>query len=646
MQTLTLYKISDIDMRNFIIKLAALLLLLPAGCSKDNVSDQESKTDGLGISGVTIPAEIVAKNGDAVECWAKGIEKDDLINISSSSYSAEVAVSIVSESKFSFVIPDDLKSGAYNIVLKRGEKKKKLGATYIAIIIDGDVPDIKGKNVKGIVHVGGQPLQGVVVSDGCQVTVTDVNGFYYLDSDKGHGYVFISVPSGYECYRTGAIPVFFKHFTQPEKVTERIDFELKKSPDQTRHRMLVFGDMHLANRSNRDLLQFKDFIADVNELTGKTDVPVYALTLGDMTFDSFWYTNSYMFNNYVMDISQLENLAVFHTIGNHDHEMGKKGAYPVGDTETVVKYKAALGPTYYSFNIGNVHYVVLDNIYNTNDGTGATSYVDKVTDGQLEWLKKDLSHVSKSNTLVISSHAQYHSKSGSVSLDNYSAVTDCFRGFADVHLFTGHTHLVYNVIDNGIFEHNAGAVCATWWWTGHHSDIHIGQDGAPGGYTVVDFDGNTVKWQFKGTGKDTDFQFRCYDGNTVHITADKYIPGESSANKSKFNSYASDWQKERNDNSVYINVWNWDPEWKIEVTEAGKSLEVTQVKLRDPLHLIAYTAPSIGTPTFATSENLHFFKVTASGPSTALEIKVTDRFGNVYTETMTRPRPFSIGEYK
>ena len=46
-----------------------------------------------------------------------------------------------------------------------------------------------------------------------------------------------------------------------------------------------------------------------------------------------------------------------------------------------------------------------------------------------------------------------------------------------------------------------------------------------------------------------------------------------------------------------------------------------------------------------TSYNSHMFKVTASAPDTTLEIKVTDRFGNVYTESMTRPKDFKVQNY-
>ena len=40
------------------------------------------------------------------------------------------------------------------------------------------------------------------------------------------------------------------------------------------------------------------------------------------------------------------------------------------------------------------------------------------------------------------------------------------------------------------------------------------------------------------------------------------------------------------------------------------------------------------------------FKVTASSPTSTLEIKVTDDEGKTYTETMTRPKSFSVAAYE
>ena len=70
---------------------------------------------------------------------------------------------------------------------------------------------------------------------------------------------------------------------------------------------------------------------------------------------------------------------------------------------------------------------------------------------------------------------------------------------------------------------------------------------------------------------------------------------------------------------------------------------------RDPLHIISYMVPRLNAnngTTFETCLTYHMFRVKASSPTTTLEIKVTDRFGNVSTETMTRPKDFTTDNYK
>ena len=77
--------------------------------------------------------------------------------------------------------------------------------------------------------------------------------------------------------------------------------------------------------------------------------------------------------------------------------------------------------------------------------------------------------------------------------------------------------------------------------------------------------------------------------------------------------------------------------------EDGKPLEVTRVVTKDPLHIISYEAKRLNvasTPTadFVTCTTAHMFKATASSATSTVEIRVTDRFGNVYTESMARPK--------
>ena len=519
----------------------------------------------------------------------------------------------------------------------------------------------------------GEGIEGVVVSDGIEVVTTDENGIYRLNSSKKHGYVFVSVPSGYEPLADGVLPRIHKQLTASADVAERRDFSLLVSSGQENHTMLIFGDIHLANRNN-DRRQFTDFILDVNDFVATSGKKTYAMTLGDMVWDLYWMTNSYCYEEYLRDVERIKELTIWQTIGNHDHSM-----YFTGDFDSVAEYKQKMAPTYYSFNIGGVHYVVLDDVECTNrkaaqDGLGnpcfERDYNGALVDEIVGWLEKDLSYVDKTTSLVVTMHVQMHREDGTLRMTQASAakLENLLKDYATVHLFTAHTHVLYNIEKADYIEHNAGAVCGTWWWTDTETPgLHIGQDGSPGGYTVLNAAGTELSWQFKGTGYPLDYQFRTYDRNQIHITPEKYTPSASKEYKDAFaallrpnGTTGGEWEEDSpagecrwatasQNNEVYINVWNYDSSWTVEVTEGDVALEVAKVDERDPLHLISYTTKNFNrnsTPTFAGGATSHMFKVVASSPTSTLEIKVTDRFGNVYTESMARPKTFDTDTYR
>ncbi len=78
-------------------------------------------------------------------------------------------------------------------------------------------------------------------------------------------------------------------------------------------------------------------------------------------------------------------------------------------------------------------------------------------------------------------------------------------------------------------------------------------------------------------------------------------------------------------------------------------MNVEKVSAYDPLHIISYVVPGLNKNSskgFGTTSTRHFFRVKALSAVSTLEIKVTDRFGRAYTETMARPKEFSVNAYK
>lgn len=626
-------------------------MLTVVSCEKNGAGQKDFNVQFEVLENVTITYG--AKTMDFRVMFGKApLQTDVLVMADPTGKFHNCPIVSVSSSSFTVSLYDGMISGDYNVYIQRGDDRRHVGTMNVTISYQsGDINEIeleKGNNVYGVVKCGSVGIKDVVVSDGYEVVKTDANGVYQFRSKKEHKYVFISVPSGFEAVTEGVLPKIHQQLTKSATEAERVDFMLREVGDQSNHTMLFFGDIHLANRTN-DRNQFKKFTDEICDyLTANAGKKVYAMTLGDMVWELYWYTNKYAFEEYLVDANAMRGLTMFHTIGNHDHDM-----MFAGDFDTVTKYKKLVAPTYYSFNIGKIHYVVLDDIECQNTGAGnadSRKYVDNVVNEQLEWLKKDLSHVPVTTPLVVTSHAPFYNDSNNGSLNNVSQLEAILSKYDDVHIFTGHTHKMYNVdkLDSkNIFEHNAGAVCATWWWTGNYtSGMHVAQDGAPGGYSIVNISDEDFKWQFKGTGRDLSHQFRTYDRNSMALTSARFVASnKSDSDKAEFEKAAGDWVSTSSDNYVYINVWNYDPSWTIEVKEGDKSLSVERVTVKDPLHLIAYNAKN-PTGGFGTTNTKHMFRVKASSATSTLDIKVTDRFKNVYTEKMTRPKAFTMDAYK
>lgn len=651
--------------RILVVFLTTLSMVVFSGC--DGTKETPDNPDGtpINVSGIILENSVSAKKGGDVTLkvvGSHGPEEGDVIVLMNTAESFDNQIKSIDKGSFTFTLDPKVTTGRYEMLVRRNSRTKIVGHINIDIIFDVvDIEPTGGNNVYGVVHCDGEGLADVVVSDGVEVVKTDKDGVYQFKSAKKWGYVFISIPKGYEVSSEGVLPQFHATLTEKADKAERHDFNLVKV-NQEKYRVYFLGDMHLADRTN-DLNQFDNCMKEVKADIMDDDVKSYVITLGDMTWDLYWYSRNYYFPQYLNSVNYYfknaaKQVQFFHTIGNHDHDMCKDG-----DFNTVIEYVKDIAPTYYSFNIGDVHYIVLDDILCTNVGGAASakperSYNSEVTDEQLKWLAKDLSFVSKTTPVIVTSHAPVYAKEtvknvNTYYLKNSRALISKFKGY-NVDFVTGHTHVLYNVdkSSDGIYEHNAGAVCASWWWSGYLTPgIHICTDGAPGGYSVWDISGTDKKWRYKGTGRDAKEQFRSYDLNNVWFTVEKDAPKVPEALKSKFEKYTKAYPENSN-NEVLINIWNWSPNWKIEIKEDGKTLTSTRVKGYDPLHIAALTAKRFNDssitaePAFTTTENYHMFKVKASSATSTIDIKVTDEFGNVYTETMKRPKDFTTDAYK
>lgn len=651
------------------IRIKCILLLaltsLGIGACNDSDPDMDFQTEHL-VTRINLPAQIMAEYGKSIEIQGKGFEQTDQIRFEGGAAVFSLPIESVDYSSAAIRVSERFVSGtAYSVSVVRGGLCEKIGVTTVFIIDPSSE-----YNVKGTVTCEGVPMQNILVSDGVNFTQTDDSGAYSLASDKMLGYVFVILPRGYEAPADGGQPRFWKSFaTEDPAVVEQCDFTLVRR-DNDNHIMVATADWHMADRLS-DIEQFNTtFAPDLRKFAANASVPVYELALGDLTWDSFWYTSSWYFPQW-LDLTASSPVPVFTVIGNHDYDYKASG--PTADFDGTKAYRKYLGPLYYSMNIGKIHYIILNDLICRNNGTIEGRAVEEaVTPEQIEWLKKDLEFVDKTTPIVLAAHAPFHrinytkEQTWQVKpvVTNAEEVLGLLSEWNEVYILGGHRH-VHNHINLSqqkfpyakykMIEHTIPSLGGSLWSTRRFVSFDINTDGMTPCYKVYEMNGDKVSWYCKPIGEEENFQFRAYDMNSVRDfwTTDQGMITFLNKNDKNAVKYSETygWQTlygNLDDNTVLINVWGGDPwmdDMKVEAYEGERRLEVRAAGLLDPLHILAYEMPQVlknGEPnvSYSVVPSSHLFVCRASSPQTTITICVTDSFGRQYKSSMARPKKF------
>jgi hypothetical protein len=385
----------------------------------------------------------------------------------------------------------------------------------------------------------------------------------------------------------------------------RADFRLKKlDRSDSRHFAIVWADPQINTDAQAEQLisiSAQDTRAHAQELLKQG--PVHGITAGDIYWDNFAMIPPYK------KAVAVTGIPFFQVLGNHDMDINVRSDEASDDT-----YHRHFGPSWYSFNRGNAHYVVLDNVFYYANGY---NYIGYITEQQLKWLEQDLALVKPGSPVFVSMHIsaytgekrRYQKKEdhpGNITF-NRQTLYNLLKPF-NAHLLTGHTHYNENIQEGGVYEHITGALSGAWWTAA------ICTDGTPAGYGVYEVDGNNVKWYYKAVGKDRNYQMRVYNRGR----------------------YA------RRPGDIAVNVWNWDKDWKVEWWEDGEP----KGRMKQETGLDADAVQSMAGPdkpgTYAWIEpglTDHLFFAGPSASAKKVTVLVTDRFGNTYKETIDLNQP-------
>ena len=300
------------------------------------------------------------------------------------------------------------------------------------------LPD--GTNVFGrIATPEGRPVPGVVVSDGFQCVRTDGWGKYQMKSDLSRTrFIFISTPAEYEAPVHNGMPLFWRRVARYETAVQANFTLTPRAEVEENYTMVMIGDPQMRGLGRDGSGErFRDVVMpDIVALADTAKGPVYSINLGDLVYN--WMSG---YDDYD-DIVGGSHVTMFNVIGNHDYDQNTMWETSLGTPF----YETYISPTYYSFNIGRIHYVVLSDImYNRTDPTARYGY--GIDDDQMRWLEEDLSYIPKDRTLVVCGHAQLFKKRGTTPNGsfskynlNYSRYRDLLTSWRHVYSWSGHYH--------------------------------------------------------------------------------------------------------------------------------------------------------------------------------------------------------------
>ena len=317
------------------------------------------------------------------------------------------------------------------------------------IIVKGQV--FNDANSNGVCDRKEKGLKDILISNGTDIVKTDKNGLYYIKANIGES-IFPILPSEYTWSKstTKVVNANFLYLHPNRKdVKDTISWQIPvvKSEVPKSFNVGAIGDIQVDNADELSYAAKSIF----SELNNRNDIH-FNLMLGDLVNDK---VSLLPIMREMMD--QLPSSS-WTLVGNHDRNVDN----PMFMNDA---FNRVNGADNYSFNYGKAHFIILNNVF----ATDKKSYEGRINDKQLQFLRNDLSHISKEKTIVISQHIPM------VATKNNKEVLDLVKDYANVLVLSGHTHTVSRHFFKypNIQELGVGATCGNWWRG--EKDIEIGR---------------------------------------------------------------------------------------------------------------------------------------------------------------------------
>jgi hypothetical protein len=351
-------------------------------------------------------------------------------------------------------------------------------------------------------------IAGILVSNKTEVTRTNNQGYYSLNL-QNEDIVFVIKPAGYTVpvdenniprfyyihSPTGSPPSKYKGLDPTGPLPQKMDFPLYQQEISDSFEVVVFSDPQPRNK--KEITYIRDDV--ISELIGTTSV--CGIVLGDIMYDDL------SLYGYYSQILGKAGIPFYHVPGNHD--MNYDAA---NDEYSLETFKRHFGPPYYGFQYGKVHFIALDVVeYLGYNEKGSPHYQGKIGEQQLSWLKSYLKFIPKNHLIVLNMHIPLYSFIGehvSIRIIDRERLFSQIKERSKLLSLAGHMHMIEHQFLGKEQEwmgvqpfHQiiCGAVSGSWW--NGPPDIRgipvaDQRDGAPNGYHIIKFTGNSYKERY------------------------------------------------------------------------------------------------------------------------------------------------------
>lgn len=407
---------------------------------------------------------------------------------------------------------------------------------------------------------GEKGIPEVPVSNGRDVELTDESGQYALSIDEDGGTIFVIKPAGYKLpVNHHNLPQFY-YIHKPEgspdlnhegvdqtgPLPDSINFALQEGEKENSFRALLFGDPQPRNK--KEIGYFKK---DIVEGLRNSEKYKFGITLGDIVYNKLG-----LFDYHNQTVAEI-GLPWYNVIGNHDLNFDAEM-----DKHSDETFEATYGPPTFSFNYGNAHFILLDDVIYPSE-EGVRNYIGGFTDKQLEFIKNDLEHVPTDHLVVIAFHIPLHLEEGYFREKDRRRLLDMLEDYPHNLSLSAHRHQQeFHFLDSkygweGAKPHIHYVVGTSGgdWWSGEPDKRGVPRtlmrDGTPNGYAVLNVENDQFTFDYKAANYPKDFKMRIWgpddkmpspyagDGNQLFVNY--FLGTDSTRVEYRINGRSSKW---------------------------------------------------------------------------------------------------------